>query len=202
VNSPAPQASIKIESFINYFRERIMQTSQTRVAPKVPSRTHQFLRLFIIATAATLLMSIWMAAHAQTTTIYSGTYYPVYPAPNYYPSPNYYYYVPPQPGYNYPVGPSNGAPTGPVIPPYVTTLPSNGYYAPYSYGPYYGNYPVWVPQSGVYYSGPAGGGGSIYSNSTITGSNNGISYGPQGWSFNLGNNTSHSSSTVTVTTHR
>lgn len=193
-----------------------MQTLQTRTiafAPKVQPKAKLFLRLFILATAATLLMSVFMAAHAQTTTIYSGTYYPAYPAPNYYPSPNYYY-VPPQPGYNYPVGPSNGAPMGPVIPPYITTLPSNGYYAPYSnrydYSPpgYYSYpansypYPVWVPQNGIYYSGPAGGGGSIYSNSTQTSNNNGISYGRHGWSFNLGNNTSQSSSSTTVTTHR
>jgi hypothetical protein len=178
-----------------------MQTSQTRA--KVQSNINPFLRLFILTIAATMLMSIWMAAHAQTTTFYSGTYYPAYPAPNYYPSPNYYYYVPPQPGYNYPVGPSNGAPTGPVIPPYVTTLPSNGYYAPYSnYYDYSPPYPVWVPQNGIYYSGPAGGGGSIYSNSTVTSSNNGISYGRHGWNFNFGGNTSHSSSSTTVTTHR
>ena len=165
--------------------------------PKLQSKSSGFLRLFILATAATLLMSIWMSAHAQTTTFYSGTYYPV---------PNYYYYVPPQPGYSYPVGPSNGPPNGPVIPPYVTTLPSNGYYAPYSYGGGYpypvNNYPYWVPQNGVYYSGPAGGGGTIYSNSTVTSNNNGISYGSQGWSLNLGNNTTSSSSSTTVTTHR
>jgi len=191
-----------------HFREIIMQTSKVRAVPKVQPKANVFLRLFILATAATLLMSIFMAAHAQTTTIYSGTYYPypAYSAPNIYPSPNYYYYVPPQPGYTYPVGPSNGAPTGPVIPPYVTTLPSNGYYAPYSYGGYYpyptNNYPVWVPQNSVYYSGPAGGGGTIYSNSTVTSNNNGISYGRHGWSFNLGNNSTHTSSSTTVTTHR
>ena len=185
-----------------------LQSSAIASASKAQSKPSHFLRLFILATAATLLMSIWMAAHAQTTTFYSGTYYPAYPAPNYYPSPNYYYYVPPQPGYNYPVGPSNGAPTGPVIPPYVTTLPSNGYYAPYSnyydYSPPVNNYPypVWVPQNGIYYSGPAGGGGTIYSNSTVTSSNNGISYGRHGWNFNFGNNTSHSSSSTTVTTHQ
>ncbi len=186
-----------------------MQTSSKNAvafASKTQSKTNHFLRLFIMATAATLLMSIWMAAHAQTTTFYSGTYYPVYPAPTYYPSPNYYYYVPPQPGYNYPVGPSNGAPNGPTIPPFLTTLPSNGYYAPYSYGggyPYPGNnYPVWVPQNGVYYSGPTGGGGTITSNSTVTSNNNGISYGRNGWNFNFGNNTSQSSSSTTVTTHR
>lgn len=193
-----------------------MQTPQNAVAcaPKVQSNSSYLLRLVILATSVTLLMSIWMTAHAQTTTFYSGSYYPAYPAPNYYPSPNYYYYVPPQPGYNYPVGPSNGAPSGPVVPPYVTTLPSSGYYAPYSnyydYSPptYYSYpansypYPVWVPQSGIYYSGPAGGGGTIYSNSTVTSSNNGISYDHHGWNFNLGNNTSHSSSTTTVTTHR
>lgn len=190
-----------------------MQTSKRSVVvsvPKTQSKTTHFLRLFIIATAVTLLMSIWMAANAQTTTFYSGTYYPVYPAPapNYYPAPNHYYYVPPQPGYNYPVGPANGAPNGPTIPPFLTTLPSNGYYAPYSYGgdyPYSGShypYPVWVPQNGVYYSGPAGGGGTITSNSTVTTNNNGISYGRRGWSFNFGNNTNHSSSSTTVTTHR
>jgi len=184
-----------------------MQTSYKSAtsALKTQSKTSHFLRLFIMATAVTLLMSVWMAAHAQTTTFYSGTYYPAYPAPNYYPSPNYYY-VPPQPGYNYPVGPSNGAPNGPVIPPFLTTLPSNGYYAPYSYGggyPYPGNnYPVWIPQNGVYYSGPAGGGGTITSSSNVTSNNNGISYGRHGWNFNFGNNRSQSSSSTTVTTHR
>jgi hypothetical protein len=178
-----------------------MQTLHTGILTSATgnqSRTHRFLRLFVLATAATLMMSIWMSAHAQTTTIYSGTFYP---------APNYYYYVPPQPGYTYPVGPAYGAPTGPVIPPYVTTLPSAGYYAPYSYGGYpypaYNSpYPVWVPQNSVYYSGPAGGGGSIYSNSTVTSSNNGISHDRHGWHFNFGNNTEHSSSSTTVTTHR
>lgn len=195
-----------------------MQTSKKSVVvsvPKTQSKTIHILRLFIIATAVTLLMSIWMAANAQTTTFYSGSYYPVYPAPTYYPPhyhhsaphhPNYYYYVPPQPGYNYPVGPADGTPNSPTIPPFLTTLPSNGYYAPYSYGggyPYPGsNYPIWVPQNGVYYSGPAGGGGTITSNSTVTTNNNGISYGRHGWQFNLGNNTNHSSSSTTVTTHR
>lgn len=194
-----------------------MQTTQTQAIAsnfKVKPRAHQFLRLFILATAVTLLMSVWMAANAQTTTFYSGTYYP---------APNYYYYVPPQPGYTYPVGPSNGAPNGPAIPPYVTTLPSNGYYSPlpsngyytpnsnyYAYSPpgYYSSpansypYPVWVPQNSVYYSGPAGGGGTIYSNSNTTSNDNGISYGRHGWNFNFGNNRSQSSSSTTVTTHR
>ncbi|MEO6908760.1 MAG: hypothetical protein ABI210_12815 [Abditibacteriaceae bacterium] len=192
-----------------------MQTLQIRSltsTTKVQPEAKLFLRLFVLATAATLLMSIFLAAHAQTTTIYSGTYYPVYPAPNYYPSSNYYY-VPPQPGYNYPIGSAGGAPTGPAVPAFVTTLPSNGYYAPYpnyqdssppAYYSYPANsypYPVWVTQTGIYYSGPTGGGGTIYSNSTQTSSNNGISYGRHGWTFNLGNNTSQSSSSTTVTTH-
>ena len=175
-----------------------LKTHVATLATTSQSSRHRFLRLFALATAVTIIMSVWMVAKADPprTTFYSGTYYPV---------PNYYYYVPPQPGYSYPMGPAGGPPTGPVVPPYLTTLPSSGYYAPYNPYPYYGSpypYPVWVPQNSVYYSGPAGGGGTIYSHSTTTNHGGGISYGRRGLNIDLGNTTKRSESTTTVTTHR
>lgn len=146
-----------------------------------------------------------------TTTIFSGTHYPV---------PNYYTYPVPG-GHTYPIGPQVPG----FYPPTVTTLPSTGVgygYPAYGY-PAYGfpshggcghvqpgcnHYPVYsnpyplYGTSGVYYSGPAGGGGTIYSSSTTNNRGYGVSLGNGGWRVNGGNRTRSTSSTTTVTTSR
>jgi hypothetical protein len=132
-------------------------------------------------------------ATPPNTTFFAGTFYPV-------PSYSYSY---PTPGYSYPVGPIYPR----VPPPVVTTLPSTaygyGYGAPYcppaTYPyPVY-SYPNYVG-TGIYYSGPAGGGGTIYSNSTTSRSGFGVSVGSGGWNVNLGNRHHSHQSTTTVTT--
>jgi hypothetical protein len=136
------------------------------------------------------------------TTFFSGTYYPV-------PS---YTYTYPVPGYSYPVGPI--LPGG--IPPVITTLPSTGTFRGYGYsytqppcgygGPVvaYPPYPVYsypnYAMSGVYYSGPAGGGGTIYSNSTTTNRGFGMNGGSNGVNITFGNTRRTTNSTTTVTT--
>lgn len=136
----------------------------------------------------------------NTTTIYSGTLYPV---PYAYP-----YYNPGGVTYN----------IGPQIPnfqsPTITTLPSTGYtygypaygYPAYSYQPYgYAapNYPYPLYGStGTYYSGPAGGGGTIYSSTTTTNNGFGLNIGNGGYNVRLGNRTNTTTNTTTVTTTR
>jgi hypothetical protein len=150
-----------------------------------------------------VLPSSILAPGVQTpnTTFFAGTYYPV---------PTYSYSYP-IPGYSYPVGP--GFPNN-VPPPMITTLPSQGYYygyntprycvptypaPPVGYYPYpVYNYPNYAT-SGVYYSGPAGGGGTIYSSSSSSSSGFGVSIG-NGVNINLGNRRRSSNSTTTVTT--
>lgn len=130
------------------------------------------------------------------TTFYSGTYYPV-PVPRYpdprYPAP-YSYYDPG--GVTYPIGPEIPGFHSPTI----TTLPSSGVVYgrrgryPRSY-PHYGS-------TGTYYSGPTGGGGTVYSHSTTKNSGFSGSVGSGGWSLNLGKTERSSTSTTTVTTSR
>jgi hypothetical protein len=128
------------------------------------------------------------------TTFFSGSFYPV---------PTYSYSYP-TPGYSYPVGPIYPR----VPPPTVTTLPSTAYGYGYGYGAPYCAPPFPYPTysypnfmgSGIYYSGPAGGGGTIYSSSTTNGSGLGISFGSGGWNVNLGNQHRSHQSTTTVTT--
>lgn len=134
------------------------------------------------------------------TTFFAGTHYPV-------PSYGYSYHVP---GYTYPVGPIFPR----VTPPTITTLPSTGHVygtgAPYCYPAYpappagYCPYPVYTypnyAASGVYYSGPAGGGGTIYSQSTTRNNGFGVKLGSDGLKVSVGNKKSSTQSTTTVTT--
>ena len=137
------------------------------------------------------------------TTFFAGTHYPV---------PTYSYSYP-IPGYTYPVGPVLNMPN--YIPPTITTLPSTGRF--YGYGNPHGHhghhcghscypaYPVYVypnyATSGVYYSGPAGGGGTIYSSSSTSNRGFGINGGSNGVNITFGNTQRTSNSTTTVTTY-
>jgi len=141
--------------------------------------------------------------YAGNTTIFSGSYVPLpqvyygYPQPQYAPAPQ---------GYTYPIGPVSPhiiPPTitvGPSSPP-VYVLPGYGYYVPQQ--PYY-PYPVYTyPQYGVngtYYSGPAGGGGTIYSSTTTQNNGVGLVFGDDGFNISIGNGNRTTTSTTTVTT--
>lgn len=136
------------------------------------------------------------------TTFFAGTYYPV-------PSVVYSY---PTPGYSYPVGPVFPG----VVPSVITTLPGQATTSYYGY-PAYGYpgcgmapmtcypQPVYVypnyATSGVYYSGPAGGGGTIYSSSTTTNRGYGGTLGNSGVNVSIGNTRRTTNSTTTVTTY-
>jgi hypothetical protein len=90
----------------------------------------------------------------------------------------------------------------------VTTLPSTGVAYGYGYGAPYcappATYPVYsypnYATSGIYYSGPAGGGGTIYSNSTSSNNGFGVTFGRGGLNVNIGNTQRSHRSTTTVTT--
>lgn len=144
-------------------------------------------------------------AISGNTTIISGTYFPIPQTYYGYPQPNYNIQPP---GYTYPIGPVFPRVTPPMItngpavssvPNYI--LPGYGYYSPPAYYPY----PVYtVPQygfNGTYYSGPAGGGGTVYSSSTTQTRGTGLSLGNGGLNITIGGGRRTTQSTTTVTTY-
>lgn len=151
------------------------------------------------------------AVSGATTTFFSGTYYPIPQTYYGYPQPNYNYNVQP-PGYTYPIGPVYPRVTPPLItngpavsnvPTYV--YPGYGYYGPPGHYPYPAyNYPAYnypaYGMNGTYYSGPAGGGGTIYSSSTTQNRGTGLSFGNGGLNIQIGGGSRTTSSTTTVTT--
>ena len=140
----------------------------------------------------------------RTTTLFSGTYYPLPPVYHGYPQPNYHIQPP---GYTYPVGPifprvpSPTITNGPGISCGPTYVLPYGYYAPQPQYPY----PVYVTPSygmnGTYYSGPSGGGGTIYSSSTSQNSGTGLVLGNNGLNIQIGGGRQSTQSTTTVTTY-
>jgi hypothetical protein len=155
-------------------------------------------------------VTVQVAPQVPNTTFFSGTYYPV---PQYYtPYPPAGYGAPPVYTYQTPGGITY--PVGPQIPgfqaPMITTLPSTGVgfgypaypgYPPYPAYSYPTPYPLYGT-TGTYYSGPAGGGGTITSSSSTSNSGLSIGYGKRGWKVKGGHGLSTKNSTTTVTTYR
>ena len=152
-------------------------------------------------------VTVQVAPQVPNTTFFSGTYYPVpqyypsYPVPVY-PAPQLYTYQTPG-GITYPIGPQIPGFYSPTI----TTLPSTGVgygYPGYPSYPAY-SYPAPYPlygTTGTYYSGPAGGGGTITSSSSVSSGGLSIGYGKHGWKIKGGHGLNTRNSTTTVTTFR